>query len=188
MTPVRRSSTFVIFLDVGRYMGRRLICEHTYAGTLEKDPSFAPGPSVGNASPDLMSCSDTREHTQVCHLQPHKQTNKQTLLLHIICQSFPTNLSHLSAIYSSVHQSIPVNHSRISPSILPYMYPFLPYMYPFLHSPFLFICTSIHHLFPSSLHLSISSISSVHPFVHQSILVIHFFHLSLSIPSICPSI
>ncbi|XP_016344677.1 transcription factor Sp1-like isoform X1 [Sinocyclocheilus anshuiensis] len=65
VTPVRRSSTSVIFLAVGRCMGRRLTCGHTCAGTRERDPSCAPGPSAGNASLVPMSCSGTRGLTQV---------------------------------------------------------------------------------------------------------------------------
>ncbi|XP_043086185.1 transcription factor Sp1 isoform X5 [Puntigrus tetrazona] len=65
VTPVRRSSTSVTSLAVERCMGRRLTCGLTCAGTPERDPSSAPGPSVGNVSLALMSCSDTREHTQV---------------------------------------------------------------------------------------------------------------------------
>lgn len=157
-------------------MGRRLICEHTYAGTLEKDPSFAPGPSVGNASPDLMSCSDTREHTQVCHLQPHKQTNTFTSYhLSII----PHYLSHLSAIYSSVHQSIPVNHSRISPFIHPSIHvsvpsfplSFLLHIYPSF-IPIISPSVNLINFFCPSSH---QPTNPVHPFVHQSIPVIHSF-------------
>lgn len=70
MTPLRRNSTSAIFLAVARFMGKHLIYGHTYAGTQERDPSFVPGPSVGNASHALMSCRDTRGHTRVSLHEP----------------------------------------------------------------------------------------------------------------------
>ena len=77
----RRSSTCATCRAAGKCTGKRLTCGLTCAGTLGRDPSSAPGCSVGRGSHAATSCRDTGEHTQVptrTHTHTHTHTRVHT--------------------------------------------------------------------------------------------------------------
>lgn len=65
VTQLKRSSTYVTSLAVGRSTARHPTWGPTSVGTQENDPLSAAGPSVANVSPVQMSFSAIRGHTQV---------------------------------------------------------------------------------------------------------------------------
>lgn len=60
----RKNSTYVILKDVEKCMGKHLISEHIFVGTLEKDLLYATGSSAARGLPEVMSYRGTEEPIQ----------------------------------------------------------------------------------------------------------------------------